>query len=221
MKRDRWRMRRILLQYEQTSSFKTQDSCDAYHVALLLDEGYVVGVVRPQNDIPQEAEIYRLTSKGHSALQKDLEFFSAAIENQTANQGDESQGAEDRQFLRDLKLENGKFRDTTLSAISIGGIGLAFSVVSFLVSKGAMRFSTIPLCALCVSVLSWAVILVVLLFSAQNAVKAIESYQSSADSDAVKSDRLTQRMNWINIFLMCVGILAFGIFLCTIGTGTP
>ena len=70
-------------------------------------------------------------------------------------------------------------------------------------------------------VLTWSRDLTVLLFSAQNAVKAIESYQSSADSDAVKSDRLTQRMNWINIFLMGVGILAFGIFLCTIGTGTP
>ena len=37
MKRDRWRMRRILLQYEQTSVFKTNDPCDADHVAVLLD----------------------------------------------------------------------------------------------------------------------------------------------------------------------------------------
>lgn len=221
MKRDRWRMRRILLQCEQTSSFKTKDQCDAYHVALLLDEGYVVGEVMPQNGIPQEAEIYRLTNKGHSVLQNDLMSFSDAVDNQNAKQGNETLGAEDRHYLRQLRVESEKFRDTTLSTISIGGIGLAFSVVSFLVSKGAMRFSTIPLCALCVSILSWAVILVMLFFSAQNAVKAIESYQSSADSDAVKSDRLTQRMNWLNILLMCVGILAFGIFLCTVSMGMP
>lgn len=214
-------MRRILLQYEQTSSFKTKDPCDAYHVALLLDEGYVAGEVMPQNGIPQEAEIYRLTSKGHSALQNDLMFFSNALDNQNAKHGNEALAADDGHYLRQLRVESEKFRDTTLSTISIGGIGLAFSVVSFLMSKEVVRFSAIPLSALCTSIVSWALILVMLLLSSQNAVKVIESYQSSANSDAVKSDRLTHCMNWINIFLMCVGILAFGIFLCTVGTGTP
>ncbi len=216
MKRDRWRMRRILLQYEQTSVFKTNDPCDAYHVALLLDEGYVVGVVRPQNDIPQEAEIYQLTSKGHSALEKDLEFFSAAIKNQTASQGDESQGAEDRQFLRNLKLENGKFRDATLRTASIGGIGLAFSVISFLMSKESFPSSVISSLLLIVAILSWVVILVLLLVSANAAVRTIDLYQTEAKSDALKSDRSTQLMNYWNIVLMCIGILAFALFLFTV-----
>ena len=214
-------MRRILLQYEQTSSFKTKDPCDAYHVALLLDEGYVVGEVLPHDGIPQEAEIYRLTSKGHSALQKDLEFFNDALDNQNTKRRNEALAEDDRHYLRQLRVESEKFRDTTLSTISIGGIGLAFSVVSFLMSKAAVQFSAISLSVLSVSIVSWALILVMLLLSSQNAVKAIESYQASANSDAVRSDRLTQRMNWFNIFLMCVGILAFGIFLCTFRTGTP
>lgn len=215
MKRDRWRMRRILLQYEQTSSFKTKDPCDAYHVALLFDEGYAVGEVMPQDGIPQEVEIYRLTNKGHTALQNDLAFFSAAIDNQGVKYEKGVKVDDSMSWLMQLRLENEKFRDATLRTVSIGGIGLAFSVISFLMSKEIFPFSVISLISLIVAIVSWVVILVLLLVSANAAVRTIDLYLE-AKSDALKSDKSTQRMNYWNVVLMCVGILAFALFLFTI-----
>lgn len=206
-------MHRILLQFEQTSCFATSDACDAYHVALLRDKGFVEARVVPQDGFPREAVIFRLTDEGHKALQADLEFFGRTLE---AQDGQE-QTPSDREHLKKLRIECEKFRDETLRIVSTGGIGLAFSVAGFLFTNGAVKFSSWAVIWLILAILSWAAVIVSLLWSTITSQKSIDLFLACSEG-AGKADSVTGRLNVLNIILVCVGIVAFVGFLLTVNS---
>lgn len=211
MKRDKWRMRRILLQFEQTSCFATKDARDAYHVALLRDRGLVEANILPQDAFPQEAIVFRLTDKGHTALQNDLEFFSSALESQDSRE----QASSDREHLQKIRIDGEKFRDETLRFVSTGGIGLAFSVVGFLFTNRGVEFSMWSYIWLILAVGAWSAVIVILLVSTYTSQKAIDLFLDGS-GEAIKTDRVTMFFNVLNIVLICVGIVAFAGFLFTV-----
>ena len=206
-------MRRILLQFEQTSCFATSDACDAYHVALLRDRGFVEAKIVPQDGFPREAVIFRLTDEGHKALQTDLEFFSGVLETQDSQE----QTSSDREHLKKLRIECEKFRDDTLRIVSTGGIGLAFSVAGFLITNGGVEFSTWSVGWLILAIVSWSAVIVLLLWSTISSQKSIDLFLDGSEG-AKKADSVTGWLNVLNIILVCVGIAAFAGFLLTVNS---
>lgn len=206
-------MRRILLQFEQTSCFTTSDACDAYHVALLRDRGFVEAKIVPQDGFPREAVIFRLTDEGHKALQTDLEFFKGVLETQDSQE----QTPSDREHLKKLRIECEKFRDDTLRIVSTGGIGLAFSVAGFLITNGGVEFSTWSVGWLILAIVSWSAVIVLLLWSTIASQKSIDLFLDGSEG-AKKADSVTGWLNVLNIILVCVGIAAFAGFLLTVNS---
>lgn len=213
MKRDIMVCKRIMLQLAQNGNFVSETPEEAYHVALLMDNGYVDAKIKTdEHGTPVKATIGRMTASGHDALEKELAPQSVVTNTGIALE-------EYYKILVANKHENETARDKLLATVSTGGIGLLFGIVSYLKSNG----SDVPLIPWIVTLSLWALVLIGLLFSDHLGGKAIdESIKHLYDDNAAVMhqhtilDRATYFLNGFNCVAVVAGIVTFAWFIIQI-----
>lgn len=213
MIRDLMICKRIMLQIAQNGHFVSSTLEEAYHVALLVDRGYVTATIETDDcGTPVKATVGRMTAIGHDAL--DREYSDGSIAPSPIISKEKYYG-----ILTDLKQKNEFARDKILSTIATGGIGILFGIASYLKTNSKV-FQLLPWI---ITLVLWAWVLIGLLIADHAGGKAMDkaiAQLAEDNSDIMQSNTLWDRVSSIFNFLNClaaiVGIGAFAWFLLTI-----
>lgn len=209
MTRDLSICKRILLEFVQNDKYHTEEKRDAYHVALMIDRGYVEGrVERDESGFPANATIGRMTAVGHDAYER--EFLDPDKSSWEVSKSDYYNS------LVVTKRENELARDKMLSTIATGGIALGFGVVSYLLGQN-VKVEYVPWI---IAVTFWGLTLVGLLASDHVGGGAIDDYIDRMNSpDSEEPNRKTWRervapwLNLSNCISAIAGVAAFTWFI--------
>lgn len=213
MTRDLMICKRIMLQLAQNGHFVSETLEEAYHVALLVDRGYVDAKIETNDKgIPVKAVVGRLTAIGHDALEG--EFSESKVEQPSGMSPEEYY-----KILVENKHNNETARDKMLATIATGGIGLLFGIVSYLKTNGIV-FKPMPWL---VTLGLWTWVLMGLLISDHLGGKSIDKciehlYDSNADvmHKPTLFDSIAEWLNGFNCIAVILGVASFVWFLMTI-----
>lgn len=213
MKRDVVICKRIMLQLAQNGHFVSETPEEAYHVALLVDKGYVTATIDTDAcGTPVKATIGRITAMGHDVLEG--EFSDEPIVSEPVISKEKYYG-----ILADLKQKNEFARDKILLTIATGGIGLLFGIASYL-KTNSKDFQLLPLF---ITLALWALVLMGLLLADHLGGKAMDkaiAHLTDDSTDIMQNntpwDQVPRVCNVLNCIAAILGIGAFAWFLLTI-----
>lgn len=207
MKRDLMMCKRIMLQLSQNGHFISETKEEAYHVALLVDRGYVDAKIEYDPlGTPLKATIGRMTAVGHDALEGE---FAAT------SRGEQDAIVSPKEYYNILvanKHNNETTRDKMLATIATGGMALLFGIASYLKSNGMV----VPLVSWLFTLSLWALVLIGLLFSChiegKNAESAIEKL-NDPNADVMHRQLPLDRIgHWLNVIDCIAAVLGIGTF---------
>jgi len=204
---------RILLQFAQNGQFSSVTQEEAYHVALLNDQGLVEAKVEcDASGRPIRATIGRLTAKGHDTLER-------ALNTDNDVQPSEKNQQWYYQILVENKHTNEIARDKMVVTIATGGIGLLFGIASYLLTNHI----PLPILPWIMTLLTWTLVLVVVMLSSHLGGKCIdEVINKLGDPTAdvmhkrLPKEKLQDFLNILNCSFAIVGIGTFTWFLLKI-----
>lgn len=213
MKCDDMMCKRIMLQLVQNGHFVSETLEEAYHAALLKDNGYVDAKIETDNlGTPTKVTIGRMTANGHDALEREFSPVSVT----------QSAGISPDEYYKILvanKHDNETSRDKMLATISTGGIGLLFAIVSYLKTNKI----DVPLLPWLITLSLWASVLIGLLISDHIGGKAIDKsieklYDEKSDvmHNHMMIDRVTHFLNSFNCIAVMAGVGTFTWFIIKI-----
>ena len=213
MNRDLMICKRIMLQLAQNGHVVSETPEEAYHVALLVDRGYVTATIdKDACGTPVKATVGRMTAIGHDAL--EAEFSSAPVSSQPIIAPEKYY-----EMLTKLKSQNEAARDKMLAMIASCGIGLLFGIASYL-QTNAKTFPRLPWLT---TLILWGLVLIGLLISdhvgskAMNeAIKQLAGNKTDVMQKHTEMDIISQVCNIVNCVAAILGIGAFAWFVWTI-----
>ena len=213
MTRDIMVCKRIMLQLAQNGHFVSETLGEAYHVALLVDRGYVDAKIETDDKgTPIKAVVGRMTAIGHDALEG--EFSAGNVEQSSGVTPDEYY-----KILVENKHNNEMARDKMLATIATGGIGLLFGIISYL-KTNSIGFKLMPWL---ITLSLWTLVLIGLLLSdhwgGKSIDKCIEHLYDASDDVMHKYTTFDSIIKWLNGFncvAIILGVASFVWFLITI-----
>ena len=213
MTRDIMVCKRIMLQLAQNGHFVSETLEEAYHVALLVDRGYVEAKIETNDKgTPIKAVVGRMTAIGHDALEG--EFSAGNVEQSSGVTPDEYY-----KILVENKHNNEMARDKMLATIATGGIGLLFGIISYL-KTNSIGFKLMPWL---ITLSLWTLVLIGLLLSdhwgGKSIDKCIEHLYDASDDVMHKYTTFDSIIKWLNGFncvAIILGVASFVWFLITI-----